>query len=388
MKRAGAFWNKVLIPVSLAFILLALLPAQWQTPAYPAGITLTSSAQVTFPTLMTFKVNAQSDAKLSQLRVHYIVNRQNFASVVSEGWAQFNPATSVSTQWVWDMRKSPLPPGAEVEYWWTGADSAGKVAQTDHARISFDDNRYKWQSVTNGQINLQWYDGNSSFANSLMSAAQQGLQRITGDVGAVPKGTARIYIYATAQDLQGAQLFAQQWEGGVTFEGFNIIAVGVGTSNLDYGMRAVPHELTHWIVGQVTFNNYGAGLPTWLDEGLATYGEGTVASDYQAALNFAIRNNLLISVRSLSSPFSADPQQAVISYGESNNIATFMIKTYGKAKMIQLLNVFHQGSGYDDALKQVYGFDQDGLDRVWRQSLGIRTSYVPRLQPRLAALVR
>lgn len=42
--------------------------------------------------------------------------------------------------------------------------------------------------------------------------------------------------------------------------------------------------------------------------------------------------------------------------------------------MVRLLQVFHQGSTYDDALKQVYGFDQDGLDIVWRQSLGAKTA--------------
>ena len=72
----------------------------------------------------------------------------------------------------------------------------------------------------------------------------------------------------------------------------------------------------------------------------------------------------MISVRSLSSPFSAIPEQAYISYAESNSIVTFLIQKYGKDKMVQLLNVFHQGSGYDDALKQVYGFDQDGLDSL------------------------
>jgi len=112
----------------------------------------------------------------------------------------------------------------------------------------------------------------------------------------------------------------------------------------------------------------------WLDEGLATYGEGTVAPEYKTALQGAISNNQLISVRSLSSPFSADPTQAYISYGESNSIVTFLIQKYGKDKMRQLLEVFHQGSGYDDALKQVYGFDQDGLDKLWRQNLGIKTA--------------
>jgi len=308
------------------------------------------------------------------LRLHYIVHRQNFATVVSEGWAQFMPAVSVETQWVWDMRKSSLPPGTQVEYWWTAQDAGGKIAETGHSTVTFNDDRFVWQSITTAPITIMWHSGNQAFASALMTAAQQGLQRIEGNVGAVPTGNALIWIYASAQELQSAQLFAPQWEGGVTFQGFDVIAVGVSTSQLSYGQRAVPHELTHWIVGQLTFNKYGAGLPVWLDEGLATYGEGTVAPEYKSALQGAISNNQLISVRSLSSPFSADATQAYISYGESNSIVTFMIQKYGKDKMRQLLEVFHQGSGYDDALKQVYGFDQDGLDSLWRQSLGIKTA--------------
>ena len=360
----------VLLAVSLA------MPVAFAHPPVTsaAGIALNGTVQVSFPNSMTFNVKAQSDVNVTSLRLHYIVNRQNYASVVSEGWAVFTHATTVNTRWVWDMRKSSLPPGARVEYWWTGQDAAGKTSETGHSTVTFDDDRYSWQSITAAPVTILWHSGNQAFASALMTAAQQGLQRIEGDVGAVPQGDVRIYIYASAQELQGAQLFAPQWEGGVTFQGFDVIAVGVSTVQLSYGQRAVPHELTHWIVGQITFNNFGAGLPVWLDEGLATYGEGTVAPEYKTALQGAISNNQLISVRSLSSPFSADPTQAYISYGESNSIVTFLIQKYGKDKMRQLLEVFHQGSGYDDALKQVYGFDQDGLDKLWRQNLGIKTA--------------
>jgi hypothetical protein len=370
--------------IVVVLVVLSIIPfamAARASVSTPSGITLQSSVQVAFPTSMTFKVKAQSDANIVQLRLHYIVDRQNYAHVTSEGWAQFNPATSVDAQWLWDMRKSSLPPGAQVEYWWTAEDETGKSAETSHSTVSFDDNRYEWQSITEEPVTLLWYKGNTSFANTLMTAAQQGLQRIESDTGAMPQGHIRIYIYSSAQDLQGAQLFPEQWEGGVTFSGFDIIAIGVSTSQLDFGKRAVPHELTHWIVHQITFNNYGAGLPTWLDEGLATYGEGSLSPDYQAALSYAIKNNQLISVRSLSSPFSAIPEQAYISYGEANSIVTFLIQEYGKDKMVQLLNVFHEGSGYDEALKQVYGFDQDGLDTLWRQSIGVKTSFA--LHPEL-----
>jgi hypothetical protein len=377
--------RKFLASVLLALAIVPLAAAH--LPAHAASdITLGSSVQISFPTSMTFQVQAQSQANIVKLRLHYTVERQNYASVVSEGWPQFSPAKSVATQWLWDMRKSSLPPGAQVVYWWTAEDAAGQTAQTSPATVSFDDDRYHWQSIVADPVTLLWYNGDSAFANALMTAAQQGLQRIENNTGAVPQGHVCIYIYASAQDLQGAQLFAQQWEGGVTFSGFDIIAIGVSPNDLAFGQRAVPHELTHWIVHQITFNDYGAGLPTWLDEGLATYGEGSLSPDYQAALNYAIKNNQLISLRSLSSPFSAVAEQAYISYGESNSIVTFLIETYGKDKMNQLLEVFHQGSTYDQALQQVYGFDQDGLDALWRQSLGIGGKTVFNLQRELVSV--
>lgn len=368
----------ILRSCTIVFVLLmVLIPSATgcyrPVSAATSGVALTNSVQIDFPNSITFKVQAKSSAKIVQLRLHYTVNVQNYANVVSEGWAMFTPAASVSTQWFWDMRKSSLPVSAQVEYWWTALDAAGQSGETAHATIAFDDNRYKWQSITQGPVTLYWYNGSQSFAQELMTAAQQGLQRIESNTGAEPQGNVRIYIYASAQDLQGAQLFAQEWEGGATFAGYGIIAIGVQTNQLSFGQRAVPHELTHWVVGQITFNNYGAGLPTWLNEGLATYGEGTLSSDYQAALENAIQNNELLSVRSLSSPFSAVPSVAYTSYGESNSIVTFLINEYGKDKMLQLLEVFQQGSTYDDALKQVYGFDQDGLDSLWRQSLGIKS---------------
>jgi len=356
----------------LVIVPFAMPSHSMASPASP--INLTSSVQVSFPNSITFDVKAQSDANITKLRLHYIVDEQNFAEVVSEGWPQFTPSTSVDTQWVWNMAESGgLPPGAQVQYWWTAQDAAGDTVQTDTSTVSFDDNRYNWQSITSGPITLLWYSGSNQFANALMTAAQQGLQRIQNELGLTPQGHVRIYIYASTKDLQGAQLFAASWEGGVTFYSFDVIAIGVAPDQLSFGESAIPHELTHWVVHQVTFNDYGAGLPPWLDEGLATYIQGVVP-EYQEALNYAIKNNQLISVRSLSSPFSAIAEQALISYGESQSIVTFLIQTYGEDKMDQLLNVFHEGASYDDALKQVYGFDQDGLDVLWRQSLGINVS--------------
>src|SRR5512140_3762083 len=100
MHQIGLFARKGLCSLLIAALTLVLVvELSYPVAAAPSAITLTSSVQTAFPTSMTFKVHAQSDSNVTQLRLHYRVNRQNFADVSSEGWAQFTPATSVDGQW-------------------------------------------------------------------------------------------------------------------------------------------------------------------------------------------------------------------------------------------------------------------------------------------------
>jgi hypothetical protein len=97
------------------------------------------------------------------------------------------------------------------------------------------------------------------------------------------------------------------------------------------------------------------------------YAEGKPDPYLESVLEKAITQHNLISVRSLASPFSALPEEAYISYAESQSLIAFLIQNYGSDKMLQLLNLFKEGNTYDEALTQVYGFDQDGLDALWQE---------------------
>jgi hypothetical protein len=167
-------------------------------------------------------------------------------------------------------------------------------------------------------------------------------------------------------------IFPMEWTGGVAFTEFGIIAIGISPSQLDWGKSALVHELTHLIVHQATFSPYGR-LPTWLDEGLAMYNEGELDPYLHSWLEEAISEDKLISVRSLCSPFSAEPEKAYISYGESYSLVEYLINNYGGDKILDLLTLFKEGSTYDEALSKVYGFDIDGLDSRWRETLMIPT---------------
>ena len=49
-----------------------------------------------------------------------------------------------------------------------------------------------------------------------------------------------------------------------------------------------------------------------------------------------------------------------------------MIDQYGQEQFAELFRVHFDGSRIDDALMQVYGFDQNGLYNAWRELKGLR----------------
>jgi hypothetical protein len=210
-----------------------------------------------------------------------------------------------------------------------------------------------------------------------MAACQQALERLAEDTGVHPEKPISLFIYASTTDLRGAMIFPQEWTGGVAFTEYGIIAIGVPPNELDWGKRALAHELGHMVTHQITFSPYGAVLPTWLDEGLAMHAEGEPDPYLQSVLEKAITQQKLISVRSLSSPFSAKPEQAYISYAESQSLVEFLIQNHGKDKMLRLLKLMKEGNSCDEALIEVYGFDQDGLDKLWRQYITNQTQSQP-----------
>lgn len=332
------------------------------------GLTVVeASTEVQYPLRLQFNLSAASDADITDIRLRYVIEYMSFTDVISESYIEFVPASRVNVSWSLEMIKiGGLPPGTIINYWWVLSDARGQRLETKPARAQFDDNRFQWQDLTEGNIKLRWYEGGPDFARELMLAAQQALSRLNQSTGARLERPVEIYIYASPQDLLGAMIHPQEWTGGVAYPAFGTIAIGIGTDRLSWGKGAIAHELSHMVTSQMTLNPY-SGVPTWLDEGLAVYGEGSGGAEYMGFLQKAIENRSLISVRSLCSPFSAITELAYLSYAESFSIVDYLITRYGREKMLELLNTFRQGNTYDEALKKVYGFDVDGLNTRWQE---------------------
>jgi hypothetical protein len=344
---------------------------------------LSYSAEIDFPTRLIFDISAQSDVNINDVRLHYQVNRTEHAQITSEIYIEFTPAKTVSLEWVWDMRKTGgLPPGSSLEYWWTVSDVGGNSLQTNPTEVLISDEHYAWQSLTEGEVTLYWYEGDDSFSSELMATTQDVLARLDKEAGAELENPVGIYIYANSADLRGSMIFPQEWTGGVAFTRYGIITIGIepNPADIEWGKRAIAHELTHLVIHQVTLNPYN-DLPVWLDEGLAMNAEGELQWYFINELDNAINNATLLSARSLASPFSTDTNESLLSYAQSYELVRFLINEYGQKKMFKLLNTFQQGAGYDEALNKVYGFDMDGLDDRWRDTLAITTPDATQVQP-------
>ena len=101
------------------------------------------------------------------------------------------------------------------------------------------------------------------------------------------------------------------------------------------------------------------------------YAEGDPRTDLESALERAISEDRLISVQTISSNFPSAYDEARLSYAESYSLVQFLLDQYDGDRMLDLLSIFKDGSSYDDALQQAYGFDSAGLDDLWRMSLGL-----------------
>jgi hypothetical protein len=323
-----------------------------------------------FPESAAFSAEIQSTAQISSVVLEYGVDQLTCGTVIAEAFPDFTPATDVKASWTWEMRQTgSLPPGASLWWRWRVTDAAGNQFTSPEQTATWLDHQHAWQTLTGGDINLHWYSGGAAFGQTLHDSAAQALVRLTRDIGVKTDRPVDLYIYANTQDMQAAILYEPSWTGGEAFPENNIVIIGITPSELDWGKSTEAHELTHVLVGHETFSCLGF-VPTWLNEGLAVYGEGGPDSSMQSTFDSALAGNTLSSVRSLSGNFPEAIDQANLAYGESYSLVNYLIKQYGRDKMTALLLSLRDGNTADQALQTVYGFDVDGLEDAWRTAIG------------------
>ncbi len=349
-----------------ALLVLMVVPVWAQSPITVDAQNITSE----FRNNITATISAHGQTDITEVEFFYRVRGQ---PATTRNDADFSPGTQIDASFAIDQTSIYFPPGTVLEYWWKLTDANGETLKTDKQTYEYIDNRHDFKVLSNDRVSVYWYRGDDKFGQALFDQANVALDRLENTIGVKVENQVKIFIYGSHQDLLDAiAVGAQEWTGGQAFTDFGVVVIGVSPSNLDWGLKATTHELTHLVIHQATDNPYG-DLPRWLDEGLAVYNEDPDTLDVQFRHSFesAVKSNSLMTLQTLSSSFPADPEAANLAYGESGAVVKFIIDTYGGDAMKKLLDIFSEGELYDKALKEALGTDTHGLDNAWRASLGL-----------------
>ncbi|MEW6142667.1 MAG: peptidase MA family metallohydrolase [Chloroflexota bacterium] len=345
---------------------------QVRTKPAPAEVSLTvNRATIEFPARIIFSLEGTSVKPVKSLTLEYGTDKRSIIEEVTRVEPAFAPGSAINTRYTWEMKKSggALPPGATVWWRWRITDDLNREFLSPRNVTTFVDTRFQWQIKQLDLLDIYWQGDNASLVNDLTSGLEAMLSRVRLGVNVPSERKIKVFIYPNVEQLKAAMLFPQDWTGAVAFSQYNIVLVPVNASNLSWAQGALAHEITHLLVGEAVFGPFD-DIPVWLNEGLAEYAEeNNLTVGEKNLIDSAMRENRLISVRSLSSNFPTDSQQAYLSYAESKSIVIYLINRFGWEKMRELLAVFKDGATYDSALKKVFGLDSAALDKQWRDSL-------------------
>lgn len=376
-----------LLVLALAF--LASSPVRAQSPI----VVRAQNVEMNFPQSMRFTLEAQSD---SPIKVARLTVWQRGAGLGSRYTPPFTPNSSVRVAYEWNFqsfaRGGFLPPGTHGEYTWHLEDAAGNTYDTPHQPYVVQDTLRKWQVLANNSLRVSWYAGNAGFGKAVLDRAVSAQRFLANELQIKNLDPLEIFIYADTQEFFNAlPSYIHEWTGGSTFPEYGVIMINFAPDNLDWGLRATSHELSHAILHSKIRGEIGAiSLALWLDEGLAVYNETdnhSADKQFEAAFQSALRRNSLIPLRTLERRFPGDSNQAQLAYGQSYEIVKFLIDEYGQAKFSELLDTYQKGALPDAGLTQVYGMNQDQLENAWRTKIGaplrdVTVSELPTFAPR------
>jgi hypothetical protein len=326
-----------------------------------------STAKSSFPEGITFTLDATTGGSVNDIRLIYQVAPDG---VRVTNVPQCTSGASVHCTFIFaNSRGYPLFPGAEVTYFWR-INAAGATQESQPQTVTYEDSRFDWQTITEGNVTIWWYSGGEAEARTVLEAGRDSLGRNSALLKTQVTFPVKIFYYASAQAMQPA-IVADNAAGVITL-GEAAYSDTVMVAADAQPQDVARHEVAHIVVRQAVRGPYEDNVPRWLNEGTAVFAQSQPLEGQRQAIESAIRSGQVISVRSMSSASSgALSDRVFLFYGESWSLVKFLVDTYGNDAFAQLFAALKQGATTAQALEQVYSFDQDGLENVWRASVGL-----------------
>ena len=323
-----------------------------------------------FPDGAQFQVFTASTSDITNVRLRYRVLPDG---AVSFARTECNSGSAVSCTAIVGGGQANLVPGAEIEYLWEIEDSSGGRHETAQQSFIYEDKRFQWDSVSEGNLTVYYYFGDAQSNQAVLRTGRETLDRFTMLTGTQMDFPVKIWVYQTTRDLQAAA-GGRSVPNGHTLGQVGSSDAAIVSRETDF-LNIVRHELVHVVVRratrsetQIAGNYTWFAVPAWVNEGLATFAQTQLLASEEQMLALAIRQNRVLPLSSLSAALRG--VDFSLAYAQSGVIVGYLIDTYGPEKFAEYIATF-KSENDDAALTKVYGFDQIGLENQWRRSIGL-----------------
>lgn len=366
------FYISLFIALGLFTFFLSpiVTPGHARGLAYANPITVTSRTYaVNFPTFIDLKASANDAVS--------IINRASIVIDFSVGGGQethpvslSKPGNTISVSWREDTTgRHFIPPGTRVDYFWEFWDSSGIMLADAPQQFTTIDTRFNWQHLTQGMLQVNWYNRAQDFGQTILNKASSSVQGISAKLGGGLSHPINLWVYETDEDFHGSLApGSYEWVGGEALPSLSEASIVAASTVDDTLVRDMPHELTHLIFHQLIAN--GITAPTWFDEGLAVYNQNYREPEMSTRFQKALASHSLLRLSMISGDFPADANQAYLAYAQSWNLVDYMYSTFGQPRMAQLIKFMGDAQTvFDGDLQRALGVDEDHLENQWRLHL-------------------
>jgi hypothetical protein len=258
-----------------------------------------------------------------------------------------------------------------ITYWIEVTFNDNQVLSSEPKSLFYEDSRYLWKSLSSNPIQVYWYDREQSFGKFLMDTAHSGQEGINKLLPLASPYLIKVYAYSSSQELRDTlQIAGQTWIGAHTDPDLGIIMLSIpdGPEQIIEMERQIPHELMHILLYHELGPSY-QNLPFWLSEGLASIAELSPNPDYAILLQTASDQDNLLPIQSLCKSFPKEVSGAYLAYAEAASFTRYLVDIYGSPKLMELIFLYQDGLGCDQAAQNVYNQDLEMLDHQWRRDV-------------------
>lgn len=374
-----------------AFALLSAPLSAQEAASTPIEV-VESSAVSEFPDGFRVKVEARGEYDITQIALRMRIGqrvRGVYEYMGDEGGefiggrgrtADLTPGKQVRAELYWrtNTASNYIPPGTIITYRFEITDSEGNQLTTEPQEMVYVDVRYEWNDITDGIVTVSYHGPVEKRARDVLDTSKRTLDIISPIYGAVHEDPVRVTMYNNAAELVDAYPPRYGAIGhGVIVDGQAHVHEGVVM--VEAGGRdalgTTSHEIAHIIIHRATFNPTAQNMPSWLNEGLAEFGNLHATIGYDLALEFAVQTDRVLPIMFMQGQPSKG-EDIIIFYGQARSIVRWLVRRYGANRLTEFLSYIKRGDNLDEAFTNAYGGDRVAVTNLWRSTIGA-IEYVP-----------